>query len=413
MTSARPSTPPSTATNTAQKQALTPEQIRRVEESRLKAKALRSQREAAQSRNGTGPNNHRTPSGFIVSNDTSSTTGNGSSSVTGSSIAAGQKRPHSAITTKPQPTQRDARNGAPTTTTNGQNGSEGANPAKKSSEVETARKFQSYIDYDFSKMTDTHGGFLSADDDPFNKVLHKPSSDAEKPAHMTVKEWERHQLLRKLRAQKQGPYEPGLNALDERSKAKSCAECGSLELDFQFLEVFDVRVCGQCRDKMPEKYSLLTKTEAKEDYLLTDPELRDPDLLRRLEKPNPHKREWNNMHLFLRFQVEAYAFSERKWGGAEKLDEEFERRQGEKKRRKEEKFRGKLMELKKRTRVEAYRRGRERERNGGEGEARFGDRVGGAEEEHVHEWGRVVVDGEGVGRKSCVGCGMQVEELEF
>jgi hypothetical protein len=29
-------------------------------------------------------------------------------------------------------------------------------------------------DYDFSKMTDTKGGFLTQEDDPFNKQLHVP-----------------------------------------------------------------------------------------------------------------------------------------------------------------------------------------------------------------------------------------------
>ena len=82
-----------------------------------------------------------------------------------------------------------------------------------------------------------------------------------------------------------------------------------------------------CKYKFPDKYSLLTKTEAREDYLLTEPELKDPELLPHLEKPNPHKSTWNNMMLFLRYQVEEYALSERKWGSAEKLDEEYQKRE--------------------------------------------------------------------------------------
>lgn len=31
-----------------------------------------------------------------------------------------------------------------------------------------------------------------------------------------------------------------------------------------FLKMFDVRVCKTCKEKIPEKYSLLTKTECKE-----------------------------------------------------------------------------------------------------------------------------------------------------
>ena len=49
--------------------------------------------------------------------------------------------------------------------------------------------------------------------------------------------------------------------------------------------------------------------------------------------------------------------------------------------------------------------------------AQFGDVVGGMER-HVHEWGRAIEDpgsgsGLGIGTKRCVGCGMEVEELEF
>jgi len=119
-------------------------------------------------------------------------------------------------------------------------------------------------------MMDTKGGFLSAEDDPWNNVLHAPK-DEEKPAHMTLKEWERHQLLKGLRSRKEGPFEPGLG-LGAKAQGKKCRECGSLEIDWQWDEVFGCAVCGKCKEKFPERYSLLTKTEAKDDYLLTDRE---------------------------------------------------------------------------------------------------------------------------------------------
>ena len=117
-------------------------------------------------------------------------------------------------------------------------------------------------------MTDTKGGFLSAEDDPFNKALHAPEKDGGKPAHMTLKEWERHQLLKGLRNRKEGPFEPGLSVIGKQGK--KCRECGTLEIDWQWEEVFGCCVCSGCKEKFPEKYSLLTKTEAKDDYLLTD-----------------------------------------------------------------------------------------------------------------------------------------------
>lgn len=134
------------------------------------------------------------------------------------------------------------------------------------------------------------------------------------------------------------------------------------------------------------------------------------------------------MQLYLRFQIEDYAFSAAKWGSPEALDEEFERRQADKKVRKDKKFKDKLEELKKRTRTEAYRRNaglidkHSRKRAGINGDAgdgdtvgegvRFGMRIAGGR--HEHEWGQPVLDPEtGVEVKSCVECGMECEELEF
>lgn len=220
----------------------------------------------------------------------------------------------------------------------------------------------------------------------------------DKPSGMSLEEWSRHQLRLKLQKEKTGVYEPGISALKDATagEQQKCYDCGSLEIDWKWLEVFKCRVCNKCKESIPDKYSLLTKTEAREDYLLTDPELRDADLLPHLEKPNPHKSTWNNMMLYLRYQVEAHAM--RKWGGLENLDKEFEKRGAEKKRRKDQKFRTKLRDLKKKTRVESWKKGG----------------MGGTRHEHV--WG-VLVEGEGeeeeMGTRTCKECGLEVEEMVF
>jgi DNA-repair protein complementing XP-A cells len=141
-------------------------------------------------------------------------------------------------------------------------------------EIKPARNFTRYVEYDFSKMTDTKGGFLTQEDDPFNKALHVPDDkEAQKPANMTQREWERQQLLQSLRRNREGPFEPGLSVLDDESKQKTCRECGSLEIDWKWEEQLRCQICHSCKDKFPDKYSLLTKTEAREDYLLTDRKL--------------------------------------------------------------------------------------------------------------------------------------------
>ena len=118
------------------------------------------------------------------------------------------------------------------------------------------------------------------------------------------------------------------------------------------------------------------------------------------------------MQLYLRYQVEEYAFSDKKWGSPEALDEEFEKRQEEKKVRKEKKFKNKLVELKKKTRTEAYRRSRKGE--GGGEDAQFGTTIVGRFDRHVHEWGRPVMDEtSGLEVKKCIECGAECEELEL
>ncbi|KAI1129850.1 XPA protein C-terminus-domain-containing protein [Nemania abortiva] len=435
----RPSTPPraangpSTASTRAVTSPLTPEVTRRIEENRLKAKAIRDQKEAEARAAGLQPTQSRTPSGFIATSEIQ--------------LPNTRKRAYDSISS--------ATRSVPSTSRDGRvNGAASASPSKdgaqqqqkdgtgaaagdkeKEGAIRPARKFTKFVDYDFGKMTDTKGGFLSAEDDPWNKAMSGPSgsnakdgkgggapeggapAEEQRPKGMTMQQWERLQLLKKLRRQKTGPFEPGLSALTDETERKKCRECGTLEIDFVWEEVFGCAVCNACKEKVPEKYSLLTKTECREDYLLTDPELRDAELLPHLSRPNPHKSHWHDMMLFLRYQVEAYAF-ETKWGSAEALDAEFERREAEKKRRKEAKFKEKLLDLKKRTRTDAYLRGQGRfdtkeGRAAAAGKkAKFGDTVldGG---KHVHEWGRVIENEEGLTVKTCTTCGMEVEELEF
>lgn len=94
--------------------------------------------------------------------------------------------------------------------------------------------------------------------------------------------------------------------------------------------------------------------------------------------------------LFLREQVEAFAFSDKKWGSPEALDEEFERRQAEKKRKKGKKFEEKLKELRRRTRTNVWHKRQD--------------------EEHVHDFGEgTVVGRNGNEVQRCEDCGLEVE----
>lgn len=214
----------------------------------MKAKALREQREAELAKAELAASSRSTRTSSNTSQPTQ-----------------GLKRSHASMNAgKPTPTTvRDARANAPASD-------------RPLDEIKPARNFTRYVEYDFSKMTDTKGGFLTQEDDPFNKALHvSDEKEAQKPANMTQKEWERHQLLQSLRRNREGPFEPGLSVLDDKSKQKTCRECGSLEIDWKWDEQLRCQICHACKDKYPDKYSLLTKTEAREDYLLTDRESTD------------------------------------------------------------------------------------------------------------------------------------------
>lgn len=112
-----------------------------------------------------------------------------------------------------------------------------------------------------------------------------------------------------------------------------------------------------------------------------------PHLLR----PNPHRPTYSNMMLFLRCQVEAYAFSSQKWGSAEALDQEFERRERDKKLKKSKKFEQRLKELRKKTKTNVWHR---RE-----------------DDKHEHEF-EAVPEGERTVER-CKQCGVEVEVESF
>lgn len=230
------------------------------EESRLRSKDTRTQKEAAARASGTEPTLPKTSSGFIDTDDVHVVNTTGTSS-------RPRKRAYESITQSEIPAHsRDARSPAKK---DGDGANDPLRPASK--------KFARFVDYNFSTMTDSKGGFLSAEDDPWNKSMSaggpaagKNPQEEQRPKHMTAAEWERLQLLRKLQRQKAGPYEPGLSAITDKQGRKNCRECGSMEIDFVWDEVFNCCVCNACKEKIPEKYSLLTKTECREDYLITD-----------------------------------------------------------------------------------------------------------------------------------------------
>ncbi|KAI3384094.1 hypothetical protein SNEBB_006447 [Seison nebaliae] len=73
------------------------------------------------------------------------------------------------------------------------------------------------------------------------------------------------------------------------------------------------------------KYSLITKTNAKEIYLLSDSDIerREP-ILKFALKPNPHNQNWQSMKLYLRSEIEERAL--RIWKTFDNITSEKEKR---------------------------------------------------------------------------------------
>lgn len=216
---------------------------------------------------------------------------------------------------------------------------------------------QSYIDYDLTTIRDTQAGFM----------INTAVDDTSKPSSL---------LPKKIVYCHQDPGDD----------LPPCVHCCNVS-DANYHKHFKLAVCPECINAKPEQYSLLTKTEIKQDYLLTDEECRDKERLPHWERPNPRKNTYAHMKLFVREQVELFAFE--KWGNEDGLDAEFEKRQDVKRKRKETEQANKIADMRKRTRTSMYLDKRQKD------------------ERHVHTW---IEDGD---VKRCDSCQIVLDEEEI
>ncbi|XP_056635612.1 DNA repair protein complementing XP-A cells homolog [Diorhabda sublineata] len=153
---------------------------------------------------------------------------------------------------------------------------------------------------------------------------------------------------------------------DELELLLSQAEAPILELDRPTCEVcnktfgtswlfekFNFKCCDGCRNS--ETHKLITKTEAKETYLLKDCDLdkREP-ILKFVQQKNPHNPRWGDMKLYLLLQIEKRALEV--WGTEEQLEKERELREEKKVLAKSKKYEKRLKELRKGMRSSLYNR---------------------------------------------------------
>lgn len=250
-----------------------------------------------------------------------------------------------------------------------------------------------YIEYDFSTMKNLNGGYINPEDRPYS--FDDDNDDLGAKKQKTLDDWKREQQERKHIYENAPPPE-------HISKAPKCIDCGiNIEMDPVMDDVFKLRVCKSCVKEHPEKYSLLTKTECKEDYFLTDPELNDVDLFHKLEKPNPHSGTFARMQLFVRCEVEAFAYN--KWGGEEGLDKEWHRREEGKSQRREKKYQQEMLKMRMKTRAQEYTTRLKERKHGKAHKHSFTAPIDGGTNEDGHQ----------ILRRRCLDCGMETEEVDI
>ena len=234
------------------------------------------------------------------------------------------------------------------------------------------------FDYDLSQMHDTRAGYLPEE----------TSKEFKKPAPKIHK----HKVV--------------YDELPAATLNIVCEKCESRNLDADYYTHFKLAVCSECRKNYPDEYSLLTKTEVKEDYLFTDEELRDTDLLPFWERPNPRRSTYARMKLYVRKMCEEVAF--KKWGGAEGLDQEFERRQNELAKRKEKEALKKMKELRQRTRTSLWKEERSVAIGASFSANNDAPRKASANGNHVHVFDQI--DGD---HRKCSICNLTIEVEEL
>nr|CAD7458328.1 unnamed protein product [Timema tahoe] len=188
--------------------------------------------------------------------------------------------------------------------------------------IDTEAAEKSIIKVQGKKVIDTGGGFLLEEDDLEEELLNIPLTQIPAPI-----------------------VKPDL---------PMCLECQELFQDSYLFQTFEYSVCDKCRDN-EDKHALITKTDAKNEYLLKDCDLdkREPPL-KFIVKKNPHNARWGDMKLYLHVQVEERALEV--WGTEEKLLEEKDLREKKKGKSKLKKYNKQIKALRMSVRSSLYDR---------------------------------------------------------
>lgn len=131
-----------------------------------------------------------------------------------------------------------------------------------------------------------------------------------------------------------------------------CIECQEEFIDSYLQKNFDYSCCDKCKN-LDETHELITKTNAREDYLLKDCDFdrREPPL-KFVARKNPHKSTWAEMKLYLKLQVEARAIEVH--GSLDEIEKKKEEREDKREIGKIKKYNKQLVELRKNVRATLF-----------------------------------------------------------
>lgn len=191
--------------------------------------------------------------------------------------------------------------------------------------TDEAYQLEKYEELKVGANQDTGGGFFIADDDDKTDPLIKASTSQKKDV----------------------PVLPD-------TRENECVDCEDGFSNSFLFSNFGEKICDNCKE-MKGRHSLITRTEAKNEYLLSDVDLdkREPPLKCVLKK-NPREYAHSYMKLYMRMQVEERAIEV--WGSEEALEEERERREGKREGRKRKQFEKQMKDLRMQARSSYYQK---------------------------------------------------------
>nr|SVE79269.1 EOG090X0KP6 [Daphnia lumholtzi] len=136
-----------------------------------------------------------------------------------------------------------------------------------------------------------------------------------------------------------------------------CDECEQPLHDSLLYRSFSYPVCDPCKDTHDEKYGLITRTDARQEYLLKDCDLdlREP-ILRYILRKNPLNPNWGDMKLYLRLQASLCHPTLELWETLEKIEEEKELREAKREKTKIKKFNQQIKNLRMAVRSSVYKK---------------------------------------------------------